>query len=153
MDIPVRLDGFEGRSIVLRTGFFSNPGLVVDGVIAKPEKGRYVLTNSKGEQVEVRVKTNWVDPVPKLDVAGRIVTLARPLKWYEWVWIGLPVLMVFAGGALGALLGLAATYCNVRVMRSAYPAWSKFIMTAAITGGAVGVFFVLFAALRLVLGR
>jgi len=36
---------------------------------------------------------------------GQTITLVSPLRWYEYAWMSLPLLLVFAGGALGALFG------------------------------------------------
>jgi len=63
-------------------------------------------------------------------IGDETVLLARPLAWYEYVWVGLPVLLVFAGGALGALVGVVATYTSARIFRSDRGAFAKYVLPA-----------------------
>jgi len=63
----------------------------------------------------------------------------RPLYWYEYGWMALPILLAFAGGGLGALVGLGAAHLNSRIF------WSD-------RAAAVGVFFIVAALAGPLLG-
>jgi len=71
------------------------------------------------------------------------------LEWYEWIWIGLPVLLVFAGGLLGAIIGLVASRESARVLRGEGSRVAKFFITGFVTLGAIGIYLVLAVLLRL----
>jgi hypothetical protein len=99
------------------------------------------------------MRYNLVDPVPTLKIDEQTVNLLEPLQWYEYAWSGLPILLVFAGGALGGLVGGAATIANGRIFRSNRGQIAKYLFAGLITVSAVVVFFVLAIALRAALGN
>ncbi len=144
MEIPINFEGFEGRGLKLQSaGIFSGPKLFVDGAPVKQEKKRYVIRNNNGKEVEVKIQSKFLDPIPKVEIASRVIELARPLKWYEYTWMGLPIILIFIGGALGALFGIMAVYSSSRVFRSERTAIAKYIIIGAISLCAVLVYFVL----------
>jgi hypothetical protein len=104
-------------------------------------------------EIVARLRSNGIDPVPRLEVDGKAIELARPLKWYEYLWIGLPVLLIFAGGALGALIGLTATYCNAHVLRSERGVASRYALTALVSISATAAFIALAAILQILIRR
>ncbi len=130
--IPIELDGFEGRGLSYRLSVWRGR-LLLDGQRVSGRRGRYTLRNNHGKEVRLRVRHNGIDPIPKLDVEGRIIHLAPPLKWYEYVWAGVPLLLLHVGGALGGGIGAAALYANVRVFRSDRSPLAKYVRTAATT--------------------
>jgi hypothetical protein len=95
------------------------------------------------------MKYNLVDPIPTLSINDQLVKLAEPLQWYEYGWSGLPMLLVFAGGALGGLVGAYATVMNGRIFRSDRSLPAKYGLAGAVTVSGVLVFFVLAVAFRL----
>ena len=144
MEIPINIEKFEGRGLALRTAsFFSGPKLIIDGSPVRREQRRYLLRNNIGEEVEFKIKSNLLDPIPKLEVAGHLHELASPLKWYEYAWMGLPIMLVFTGGALGALFGLTAVYSSARIFRSNRDTLGKYVISGAISISAVAAFFIL----------
>lgn len=148
MDFPIDHPGFVGRGLTVRTaGFFGGPKLLVDGQPAAGKRGVFVLRSSGGEDVEIRLSSNHFDPVPKLSIGGSAVELARPLRWYEYAWMGLPLVLVLEGGAMGALIGMAAIYLSARVFRGGMGGLAKYAATGAISLAAVAAF--LFAALAI----
>jgi YD repeat-containing protein len=90
--------------------------------------------------LEVRLRGNGLDPIPKIEIAGSLIKLARPLRWYEYLWMGLPVLLVFEGGWVGALVGLAAVYSSTQIFRGDRTTTAKYALTGAISIAAVSVF-------------
>lgn len=150
MHIPIDVDGFEGRGLKLRTAsLFSWPKLVVDGQLAKGRRMRYMLRDNQGNNVQARIMFNGLDPVPRIEIGGRVFQLARPLQWYEYAWIGLPAILVVGGGMLGSLFGLAAVYSSARIFRSERAPLLKYLVTGAISVGALLAFVVIAVMINL----
>jgi hypothetical protein len=146
----VELPGFEGRHIVVQTpGFFSSAKLLIDGqpALQGSKRGQLLLRRNDGTEALVQLKpTNIVDPVPKVIVDGQTFTVAEPLKWYQYVWAGLPFALIFVGGLLGGLCGGFAMVINGRVFRSALNPAAKYLLTGLVTIAAAFVFIVLATA-------
>lgn len=147
MEYPVRIAGFEGRQIVVKSGgLFSGAKLLVDGQPApKGEKrGELLLRRNDGTDVPAQLRmTNFLDPVPVVVINGEQIHVVEPLKWYEWVWAGSPILLVFAGGLLGGLTGGVAAVVNGRILRSQTNTALKYAITGLISFSAVITYLVL----------
>jgi hypothetical protein len=144
MEIPVEHPAFSGRGLRIRTaGLLKGARLVVDGEERKAKRQRYKLRDDSGREVEVRLKSNVFDPIPKVEIDGQTITLARPLTWYEYAWMGLPIVLVFAGGGLGALIGLSSLYASTRVFRGNRGPLARYGLTAGVSAAAVLGFLIL----------
>jgi hypothetical protein len=131
-DIPIVLEGFEGRGLRYRPGsLFRRGSLILDEQAVKREHRKYTVRDNQAREVQIRLKSNHIDPIPKIEVGGKVFPLGTPLKWYEYGWAGLPLLLVHAGGALGGACGGAAAYRNVRVFRSDRSTARKYLVTGA----------------------
>jgi hypothetical protein len=150
MRIEVRHPAFKRQHLSVQTAssVFSSPKLLLNGAAVKKEKGRYPVTSDSGAMKLVQMRYNLVDPVPTLKIDEQTVNLLEPLQWYEYAWSGLPILLVFAGGALGGLVGGAATIANGRIFRSERSSIAKYGLAGLITVSAAVVFFVLAIGLR-----
>ncbi len=71
--------------------------------------------------------------VPQLVVDGKVIYLAQALKWYQWVWSALPILLVFWGGLMGAVLGIIAFTINTSIFRSSRNEVYKYIFTGVVS--------------------
>jgi len=95
------LDGFEGQSIVVRpAGLLSGPRLLVNGQAAPKgrRRGEALLRRNDGREAVARWKSQFMGlDLPQLVVDGETVPVAQPLKWYQWAWSALPVLLVLGG--------------------------------------------------------
>jgi len=101
MDIPVKDPRFDGRGLTIITaGLWSSAKVVLDGSTQSSKKGRFVVQDNSGNDVVLQLKFNGIDPIPKLNIGGAMIELARPLSWYEYCWIGLPILLFFQAGRL-----------------------------------------------------
>ena len=141
MDLPFECDDFQGRDLVIRTaGLFKSARLLIDQVEVVGKRGKFSAHDNQGRLHEFKLKTNGLDPVPKVEIDGTTIKLARALTWYEYLWMGLPIALVFAGGGLGALFGLVATYTSARIFRSNRRTAIKYALTGAVSLGAVVVF-------------
>ena len=145
MSYPVKLQGFEGQELVVEpAGLFSGPKLLVTGQPAPKGQGRgeMLIRRNDGKDVPVVFRNNFLD-IPALMVEGKSLDLVEPLKWYEWVWNALPILMIFFGGALGGLIGALAVTLNIKVFRSSENGLLKYLLTGALGVGAFVLYFAL----------
>jgi len=153
MRIEVRHPAFKRQHLSVETAsVFSGPKLLLNGAVVKKVKGRYPVTSDTGAQKLIQMRYNLVDPVPTLKIDGEAANLAEPLQWYEYAWSGVPILLVFAGGALGGFVGGVATMANGRLFRRQLGLLAKYGLTGLITAAAVMIFFVLAVALRFAIG-
>jgi hypothetical protein len=153
MEIPISRSGFEGQKLSVETaGFFRGARVLHNGNPIQRRKGRYPVRSNRGEEVLIQLKSNFLDPIPKVIFGDETIVLARPLTWYEYIWIGLPILLVFAGGGLGALVGLAATYTSARIFRSDRSVFAKYGLTAVISIVALIAFVILAAIAQQMIG-
>jgi hypothetical protein len=147
MSYPIEIEGFEGQKIeVIPSNLLSAPKLMINGQHApKGEKrGQMLLRSNHGQDIIARWKPSGFGlDVPDLLVGDKVVKVAGPLKWYEWVWGSLPVLLIFAGGALGGIAGFIGLSANIKVFRSNQNPVMKYVLTAGISLIAVIVFFIL----------
>jgi Zn-dependent protease len=93
-----------------------------------------------------------LDPIPKVKIGEETVELAKPLQWYEYAWIGVPKLLVFAGGALGGFVGAGSSAVNGRIFRSDRGALSKYTLAGVTTVVGGVAFFVIAIAIQLAIG-
>ena len=143
-EIPVTYPGFEGRRLTVRTaGWFSGIQLQIDGAPVKPQKRLYLLRDNAGKEVQAKFGYNYIDPVPMLKIDGNPILLARPLTWYEYAWMGAPILLLFVGGALGALFGMWGAWTSGRIFRSDRGTAVKYLLTGAVSLAAVFGYLVL----------
>ncbi|MBC7750343.1 MAG: hypothetical protein H7Z73_01305 [Candidatus Saccharibacteria bacterium] len=96
-----------------------------------------------GTTKNIQLKFNFIDPIPKVKIDNEVIDVAPPLSWYEYVWIGLPIVLMFIGGALGGMVGALFTNANGRIFRSERSGISKYGLSAALTISAFMSFIIL----------
>jgi hypothetical protein len=137
MEFLIKPVGFENQQLIIKgPGFLMGPSLYVDGV--KPNKGpkrfQYVLRRDDGFKVIAEVRPVFLDPIPKVIIDEEVISLAEPLNIFQWIWSGLPILLVFVGGMIGGFLGGSAFWFNTRIFRSKEVSeFEKYILTGAVT--------------------
>jgi hypothetical protein len=133
--IPIELDRFKGKKLSLQAArFWSGPKIFENDAPLKRQKGKYLIRDNGGREAIIKLKYNLIDSIPRLVVDGETIDLVAPLKWYEMMWIGLPVLLIFAGGAIGAVLGFLATSCSGKIFRSNNNIFAKYLLTGILSG-------------------
>ena len=100
------------------------------------------LRANDGREVIAKWKPQLLD-VPQLDVGGQIIKVVEPLKWYQYIWSGLPILLVFVGGAIGAIIGIIAFGINSSLFRSSNNPIVKYVLTGLVSAVAVILYSVL----------
>jgi hypothetical protein len=155
MRYDVKLDNFEGQNIEVDSSFFSGVKLLVNGEAApKGEKrGEFVLQNNSGQQVTATWKQQALGfDIPQLVIDGKAINLVEPLKWYQWIWGGWPVVLVFAGGFIGAIFGVIAFAVNAKVFRMDLSGVMKYALTAVISFVALVAYLAIVVAIQTAVG-
>lgn len=115
----------------------------------QPNKGyfhslrAYMVPMPDGSERHLTLQNRFYDPVPEVYVNDKPILLAKALHTWEYAIASLPVLLIFAGGLLGGLCGLAATFANLRIMRSERPAGLRIAFCVALTLAALIVYVLL----------
>lgn len=150
MQYQVKIDGFESQTIQVQApGFFSGPKLLVNGQPAPkgPKRNQMALRRDDGADVVAAWKPRMLGlDVPQIVVDGKPIAVVEALKWYEWLWAALPVLLVFAGGAVGAMVGMLGLYVNIKLFRSSLNGVLKYAAAGAVLA-ASGITYVVVATL------
>ena len=148
MDIPVTLPGLEGQDLALRTaGAFAGPKLLVNGQPLAKQNGAFNLRSNSGSTMAVKFKTRLLDPVPNLLVGGQTIQIAPALEWYQYLWMSVPILLAFMGGAIGGFCGGAAAFMSGHIFRSNRSEMTKYTLTGIISLSAFVVYFILASTL------
>jgi hypothetical protein len=153
MEIEISHSVFKEKKLAVETaGWIRGPKLLVNGEVIKKVKGRYIVKNDDGAETTIQLKYNFLDPIPKIKIGENTLELASSLKWYEYVWIGIPILLVFAGGAIGGFFGGAAAVTNGRLFRSDRSLLSKYGFSLLTTIGAVILYIIFAIAFQIIVG-
>jgi hypothetical protein len=145
MSIPLQLEGFEGQNIeIVPAGFFTPAKLLVDGMPAPKGKraGENRLTRNDGREVVVTWKPQLLD-MPKLVIDGITINIVKPLRWYEWAWCALPLVLVFTAKAFAGIIGIIAFSINAKIFRSELSVLAKFALGLLVTFLASLVYYLL----------
>jgi len=140
MKYKANIEGFEGQNNEVNIGFWSGPKLFINGEPAPKGDKRNEMRLQRNDlrQVTATWKPQLMGfDVPQLMVDGKVVNLVEPLKWYQWAWGGLPVLLIISGGFLGAFVGLIAFSINARVFRSGLNDVLKYVVSGLYSFAAV----------------
>ena len=141
MDIRAKLPGFDNKQVTIRTaGMLSGPKLLVNGRELSRSKGAFRAVNDSGVEVPLKFKARFFDPIPNVVVAGNVVQIVPSMSWYEYAWMMLPIILAFAGGLLGALIGLPAIYASSHIFRSDRPVAVRYLLTGVISACSVVVY-------------
>ena len=145
MSYIAKIEGFENQNIEAKVSFWSGPKLLVNGEPAAKgsKRGEMVLQRNDGKQVTASWKPQFLGlDVPQLVVDGKVLNFVEPLKWYQWIWGGWPVLLLFAGGALGAIAGMIAVAINAKVFRAEMSEVLKYLVSGLVSMMAVVAYFI-----------
>ena len=145
MGYETRIEGFEGQNIEVQVGFWLGPKLLVNGEPAPKGKksGEMLLQRNDGRQVIATWKPQFGGfDIPQLVVDGKATNLVEPLKWYEWIWGGLPLLLIFFGGAIGGACGAVGFMINTKIFRTEADGLLKYLITGVVSFVTVVVYLI-----------
>ncbi|MSP40940.1 MAG: hypothetical protein EXR70_20825 [Deltaproteobacteria bacterium] len=153
MQLEVQHAGFTAQRLAVETAeWFRGPRLLVNGSVAAKKKGCYTVKTDSGADLAIWLKYNFLDPIPKVKIGDESMELASPLKWHEYVWIGIPIALVFVGGAIGGLAGGLGAHANGRLFRSDRGPIAKYGLSALISLAAGIVYVALATTFQLLVG-
>ncbi len=132
------IDGFENQTIeMIPPSLFDSAKLLINGHPAPKDTSNSKamrLKRSDGREVTATWKPKiWGVDTPDLLVDGNVVEVAKPLAWYEWLCVGLPIGLIGIGGMLGGMLGGVVVCFNMKIVRSAMQGWLKLVCCMALS--------------------
>jgi hypothetical protein len=149
----INIPGFEDQKISVQlAGTVGAAKLFINDQPAPSasKKGQYLLRRNDGTEVTAYFKGGFPNPIPVLMVDGQVIHIAKPLPWYQWVWICFPLVLVVLGGAIGGALGCLATAINMQIFQSQQNNVLKYVLSALVSMMAFVVFLVVAILLRLI---
>jgi len=153
MQLLVQHPEFFTQILTVKTGgLFSSPQLLLNGEQLKAKRGVYLVCNDNGLELPVKIKYNYLDPIPKLKIGDKIVMIAPPLKWYESLFISIPLVLIFLGGFIGGLCGGFGTYWNGCIFRSNRSLFAKIVLSSLVTLGAITAYFIFAVTIQQLFG-
>ncbi len=151
---PVEIPGCENKKVELQVAGFITPiKLLVDGEPAQPgnRRNELVVRGKNGKPVSVYVQSSFFDTVPQLRVDGKTIRVVPPLKWYEYIWCGIPLFLVFTGGMLGAITSLIAFISNISIARTKMNPLLRYLVIGLVSAAAWAVYFLIAVILTVML--
>lgn len=140
LDYSLPIPGFEDKEVLIRLSYWVGPKLFVDGKKIKPiqkniltKNREFVLTSNFGKPVNIKLKHRLLDIVPKVYIDGFEFEIGRQLNVWEYIWICLPLILVFIGGALGGIIGTIAIYSNSILIRKPNRIFLKYLLPGITT--------------------
>lgn len=150
---PIDVAGFEGRGLAVRpAGLFSSAVLICDGAPVAKTGAAYELKDNAGATVTFRFGQTPFDPIPKVIVRDQVIDVAPPLAWHQYLWVLLPVALVFIGGLLGGVVGAAAAFANLHLIRQPGSVGVRYAITGLITVGALVAWLLVASLVQVALG-
>jgi len=123
-------------------------------VARSKERGKpFLVPLPDGRTARVVAKGNGLDYLPKLEVDGHPVLLGRPLSSLEYALGGLPLVLMFVGGALGGLAGGLGALCNYRLLRTERAQTVKVLGVIGVTAASAFTYVVLAGLAHVILSR
>lgn len=118
------------------------------------DQGRpFLVPRPGGEVVRVFVRGNGWDYLPQVEVDGQTVHLGRPLSSVEYLVGGLPLVLLFVGGAIGGASGAIGTLYSYRILRTTLSVPVKLAGILGITGASLLIYLILASLLGTLIGH
>ena len=143
--LPFELSELPSCRLAVRTGgIFSDPILLVDSKPVQAAKdGTFTVLGENAEPVTVRLVTRGMDMIPDVRVGDHTVVLRPPLRWFDYAWCLLPVLLFLVAipGAPSGVLGAFVTYLNLRLFRTIRSPSAHYFVVAFVSLAALALYF------------
>lgn len=130
---------FKGQDLTVRFSFWKGPQLYLDGELQKADKKKlfsytrlYKVKNVEQEDIGVRISSKILDPNPVVAINERFYPIEYDLRWYEYLWLGFPLLLFLVGGLIGIVLGSVTMLVNSRYFQSRRKVVEKYSLTGLI---------------------
>lgn len=134
MEYSINLPEIEkGKLKLLVPQFFGKPKLVYNNIEIPKLNNRYAVSGNNETPYFLTLKNNLFDPVPKVEVNNKPIQIVQAIKWYEYLWMGLPIVLIFQGGLIGAIFGFFASRINISIFRNNKKQIVKYLLTLGIS--------------------
>jgi hypothetical protein len=143
--IPFELYELPSCRLAVKTGgIFSDPILLVDGKPVRAAKdGTFTVLGEDAAPVKIRLLNRGLDLIPDVKVEDEIVVLRKPLRWFDYAWCLLPILLFLVAipGPLSGILGAFVTYFNLRLFRTIRSPIAHYIVVALVSVASLALYF------------
>ena len=119
----------KNKLVLKISSFLGSPKLFYNDIQVSRTKKTYSISEKLGKPFDIQLKNNAFDLVPKVIINNEQIEIVTPLKWYEYIWMGLPILLIFQGGPLSGLFGFLAFKANRSIFRSERKIIEKYLFT------------------------
>ncbi len=99
--------------------------------IGKP----FLIPNHNAEFVKAFPKSSFPDSISVLEINGEKIHILEKLEWYQYVIGGLPILLLFVGGAIGGGIGAVGSITNFSIFRQEGSSISKYLKVIGVIVG------------------
>ncbi len=127
---------FKLNKLIVRGSFYGKPKLFLNGKKVKPtnrnifsRKRKYKIKNDNGTVITAILIYRWMDAIPILEIDGIKIEIRKSLKWYEYIWIAIPLILMFIGGAIGGFIGAVGILTNSVLFRKFTSQFAKYLVT------------------------
>ena len=116
------------------------------------EKGKpFLIRKADGGYVQAFPKPAFPELFPDLEINGTKHKIVEKLKWYQYALAALPLLLVFAGGAIGGGVGMLGTIFGLQAFRQQGTELANYIKVIAIVVASYILYFSAAAFLHLLI--
>lgn len=152
-ELNFTLEGVQG-DLKLKYGPF-NQRLYQDGREIKKQgrfNPKYYVINTNGEKEEIKVVYGF-DFVHVAVFRGQKIDLEERLSIREYIVGGLPVLLVFLGGLIGALFGIMGATFNYNHMRQEKSFMKQLLVSQGVSILCYVAYFIFAIGVQLIVAR
>ncbi|MFA9189010.1 hypothetical protein AAGV33_11735 [Flavobacterium sp. FBOR7N2.3] len=108
------------------------------------EKGRpFLIPNGTSDLIKAFPKQSFPDFIPTLEINGVKNQIVEKLKWFQYVLGGLPIILLFAGGAIGGAIGVVGAITNFNIFREEGSEASKYLKVTGVVLATFTLYFVI----------
>jgi hypothetical protein len=147
LNFPVEPPGFENRGMMICLSYWRAPKLFIDKKEIKPVKKNifyrnreFIVASNFGKDVNIKLVHRPLDLMPSIQIEGHKFEIGKQLNKWEYIWICLPAILMFIGGAIGGLLGMIAIYSNSILIRKPKRVLLKFLLPGLTTIASFWIF-------------
>lgn len=115
VDVP----RFQRQRLDVGAPWIGAPTLRLNGQPVRTRLGRAQVVDDRGQTVQVRVWRWLPDPLPVVRLDDHVVRFGLPWRWYEWLWMVFP-LVLLKGGLVGGVAAFVVLLINGRLLRSRF---------------------------------
>lgn len=146
MKYHFKLPDFPNSDFEIETSIWTGKSkLLKDNVVLEQSKERgkpFLIPNDTGQILKAFPKPTFPDFVPSLEINGSKYSVAEKLKWYQYIIGGLPIILLFLGGAIGGGIGAVASIYNFNTFRQENTNSIKYLKVIGITILAFTAYFI-----------